>query len=33
VREPIYTKSIGRARQFRPWLGALEAALANPAPA
>jgi tetratricopeptide (TPR) repeat protein len=31
VRSPIYTKSIGRAQPFRPWLGALEAALADAA--
>jgi tetratricopeptide (TPR) repeat protein len=32
VRSPIYAKSIGRALPFRPWLGALEAALAEPLP-
>jgi tetratricopeptide (TPR) repeat protein len=30
VRSPIYTTSLGRAQSFRPWLGALEAALAEP---
>ena len=32
VRLPIYAKSIGRSQPFRPWLGALEAALAEPLP-
>lgn len=31
VRSPVYTKSIGRARSFRRWLGTLEAALADTA--
>jgi tetratricopeptide (TPR) repeat protein len=29
VRLPVYTNSVGRAQPFRPWLGALEAALAG----
>jgi tetratricopeptide (TPR) repeat protein len=30
VRAPIFKTSVGRAQPFRPWLGALEAALASP---
>jgi Sulfotransferase family len=29
VRSPVYQNSVGRAQPFRPWLGALEAALAD----
>jgi tetratricopeptide (TPR) repeat protein len=29
VRSPVYTNSVGRAQPFRPWLGALEAALVD----
>jgi hypothetical protein len=29
VRSPVYTTSVGRARTFRPWLGALETELAS----
>jgi tetratricopeptide (TPR) repeat protein len=29
ARLPVYTNSVGRAQPFRPWLGALEAALAD----
>jgi tetratricopeptide (TPR) repeat protein len=32
VRSPIYTASLGRAQEFRPWLGTLENALSAPFP-